>query len=164
MSTSQTKGENACTALGTNTWNVADTSERILCKSGAPSSQSKGSPPRGESGLPPKTPGKPGLSSPRFPSPALTWVAKVKFIVRVTVDFGRGQRFHGCSGQRPQEDGGSALEEEAEQGQFAVAGPRSIRGDQAMGQRLQSPTRLWLRARGESRHSRGGDKGRQGPY
>lgn len=121
MSTSQTKGENACAALGIipGTWQTLV--KGYYYKSGAPSSQSKRVAHLGvDLGSLPRHQGNRVLA-PRAPSPALTWVAKVKFIVRVTVvaPVPEGSiGFTVVADKDRKEDGGSALEEEAEQGQL----------------------------------------------
>lgn len=80
-----------------------------------------------ESGAP-SSPRERAESSPRTlgsllaaPSPALTWVAEVEFVVRVTVvapapEGGIG--FGAVADKDGKEDGGGALEEEAQQGQL----------------------------------------------
>ena len=109
--------------------------------------------------LPAKTSGELRALAPPAPSPALTWVAKVKFIVRVTVvaPVPEGSvGFMVVADKDRKEDGGGALEEEAQQGQLQSpargAAGRPGHGIEAASLRL----RLGLLARGPGRHSPGG--------
>lgn len=89
-------------------------------KSGAPSSQSERvahlGVDLGNQAPPPKTPEGLRVLAPRAPSPVLTWVAKVKFIVWVTVvaPVPEGSvGFMVVADEDSKEDGGGALKEEA---------------------------------------------------
>lgn len=109
--------------------------------------------------LPPKTSGELRALALPVPSPALTWVAKVKFIVRVTVVVPVPEGSVGfmvVADKDRKEDGGGALEEEAQQGQLQSpargAAGRPGHGIEAASLRL----RLGLLERGPGRHSTGG--------
>lgn len=107
-----------------------------------------------------------GALAPRAPSPELTWVAKVKFIVRATVVASVPEGSVGfvvVADKNSEEDGGGALEEEAQHGELQSPARGAARGP-CHGTEATS-LHLWLRlwARGTNGLSRAGGTGFTGP-